>query len=132
MHDINKKLETESFTIFEWFENNYVKANNGRLQVAYDRGSLIWDKTAIKLFSTNVNSKPSFEPHSNKLCQKVSHKLQVLARVFNYIFQWKLKNNESIHNIVVWLQPIVMNVPQQTNNKINHLLDRTLRLRLVY
>lgn len=33
MHDINKKLETESFTIFEWFENNYVKANNGRLQV---------------------------------------------------------------------------------------------------
>ena len=33
MHGITKKPETESLTIFEWFENNYLKANSGRLPV---------------------------------------------------------------------------------------------------
>ena len=31
--DLIKKLETESLTIFEWFQNNYLKASSRKSQV---------------------------------------------------------------------------------------------------
>ena len=62
MNDITKNIETESLTIFEWFQINFFKANSGKSQVIlttcdklklYVRGSLMCNETTMKF---------SFEP----------------------------------------------------------------------
>ena len=30
LYDVTRKLESESLILFEWFHNNYLKANNGK------------------------------------------------------------------------------------------------------
>ena len=95
MNDITKKLKTECFAIFEWFEN--LKANSGKLQVMLKMDddkletnvgcSLIYNETTVKLLGVTVANKLSFEPHLNTVRKKVSHKLHALARVSNYISQ---------------------------------------------
>ena len=62
MIDIIQKLETESLTIFEWFENN------SKLIVENIRGNLICCETSVKLSGMTVGSKISFEPHLNTAC----------------------------------------------------------------
>ena len=33
VHDVQRKLESESLILFEWFHNNYLKANSGKSHV---------------------------------------------------------------------------------------------------
>ena len=84
------KLEPESLILFEWFHDNYFKANSGKCHVMLRtdnklkvnvKGSPISNDKMIKLLGVTVNNKLSFEPHLNLVCEKVSQKLHALARV---------------------------------------------------
>ena len=33
LYDVQRKLESESLILFEWFHDNYLKANNGKSHV---------------------------------------------------------------------------------------------------
>ena len=33
LHDVQRKLESESLILFEWFHDNYLQANNGKSHV---------------------------------------------------------------------------------------------------
>ena len=53
--------------------------------------SLIGNETRAKLFGMSVDNKPSFGPHFNTVCKKVSPKLHALARISNYNCQLNLR-----------------------------------------
>lgn len=61
-------LKTKCLAIFEWFQNNYLKANKGKSQAMFtidDKlelnvgGSLICNETIVKLLDVSVANKLS-------------------------------------------------------------------------
>ena len=77
MTDITKKLDTDTLTIFEWFQMNYLNVRSEKSQViltANDKlkinaaGSLISNETTAKLLGMTIDNTPSFETHLNTVC----------------------------------------------------------------
>ena len=100
LHDVQRKLESESLILFEWFQDNYLKANSAESQVMLTRdkklkinvkGSPISIEKIGKLLGVTVDDKLSFEPHLNLSWKKVSQELHVLARVSKFISKKKLR-----------------------------------------
>ena len=90
LYGVQKMLESESLILFEWFHDNYLKANSGKSHVMLKRGnkqkinvkgSPISDEKIVKLLGVTVDNELSFEPHLNLVCKKVSQKLHTLAMV---------------------------------------------------
>ena len=90
LYGVQKMLESESLILFEWFHDNYLKANNGKSHVMLTRGnkqkinvkgSPISDEKIVKLLGVTVDNELSFETHLNLVCKKVSQKLHTLAMV---------------------------------------------------
>ena len=129
----------ESFILFEWFHDNYLKANSGKSHVMLTtdnklkinvKGSPISNEKTVKLLGVTVDNKFSFEPHLNLVCKKVSQKLHALARVSKFISKKKLR---VIMKAFIMSQfsycPLVWMCHSRTlNNKINKLHERALRL----
>ena len=87
LYDVQRKLESESLVLFEWFYDNYLKANSGK-----SHAMLITDnelkinvncspssnEKIVKLLGVTVDNKLSFEPHLNLVCTKVSQNAKPL------------------------------------------------------
>ena len=96
---MQKKLESESLILFQWFYDNYLKANSSKFHALLTvdnklkiniKGSLISNEKMVKLLGVTADNKLSFEPHLNLVCKKVSQKLYALARVSKFISKKKL------------------------------------------
>ena len=90
----------ESFILFEWFHDNYLKANIGKSHVMLTtdnklkinvKGTPISNEKTVKLSGITVDNKLSFDPHLNLVCKNVSQKLHALARVSKFISKEKLR-----------------------------------------
>ena len=100
LYAVQRKLESQSLILFEWFHNNYLKGNSGKshamlttdhkLKISV-KGSPISKEKIVKLLGVTVDNKLSFEPHLNLLCKKVSQKFDALARVSKFISKKKLR-----------------------------------------
>ena len=97
---MQRKFESESLILFEWFHDNYLKANSGKSHVMLTtdnklkinvKGSPISNEKIVKLLGVTVDNKFSFEPHLNLVCKKVSQKLHALAKVSKFIAKKKLR-----------------------------------------
>ena len=85
------KITQESFT---WFASNQMKANrdkyhlllsshqNANIQIA---NATIQSSTSKKLLGVTIGNKLKFDKHVENICQKLSRKLNVLARLVNYM-----------------------------------------------
>ena len=139
LHDVQRKSESESLILFEWFHDNYLKANSGKSHVMLRidnklkinvKGSLISNEKIVKLLGVTVDNKLSFEPHLNLVSKKVCEKLHALARVSKFISKKKLR---VIMKTFIMSQfsycPLVWMCHSRTlNNKINKLHEKVLRL----
>ena len=139
LYDVKIKFESESLILFEWFHDNYLKANSGKSYVMLTidsklkinvKSSPISNKKMVKLLGESVDSKLSFEPGLNLVCKKVSQKLHAFARVSKFISKEKLK---VVMKAFIMSQfsycPLVWMCHSRTlNNKINKLHERALRL----
>ena len=94
LYDVQRTLESESLILFEWFPDNYLKADSCKSHVMLTtdnkqkinvKGSPISSGKIVKLLVVTVDNKLSFEPHLNLVCKKVSQKLHALARVSKFI-----------------------------------------------
>ena len=65
------KLEESTNNLFQWFRNNYMKANAGN--------ATFW------LQGISIDTTLSFEHHITSLCKKASQKLHALARIAHYL-----------------------------------------------
>ena len=139
LYDVKIRFESESLILFEWFHDNYLKANSGKSHVMLTtdnklkinvKGSPISNEKIVKLLGVTVDNKLSFESHLNLVCKKVSQKLHALARVSKFISKKKLR---VIMKAFIMSQfsycPLVWMCHSRTlNNKINKLHERALRL----
>ena len=78
---MQRKLESESLILFEWFRDSYLKANSGKSNIMLTKdnklkinvkGSLISNEKTVKLLGVTVANKLSFERHLNLVCKKVA------------------------------------------------------------
>ena len=97
---MQRKLESESLILFEWFHDNYLNANSGKSHVMLTtdnkqkinfKASPISNKKIVKLLGVTVDNKLSFEAHLNLVCKKVVKNIHALARVSKFISKKKLR-----------------------------------------
>ena len=135
------ELEHASSTLLTWCLNNGMKANPDKyhfLHTANDDvltvkvGQLeIKNSEKEKLLGVTIDNKLTFEPHIKNLCNKVSQKLNTLARgVSHYI---NFEQRRTIMKAFITSQfgycPLVwMFHTRKSNNRINRLHERSLRL----
>ena len=100
LYDVQRNFESECLNLFEWFHDNYLKANSGKSHVMLTtdnklkinvKGSPTSNGKLVKLLGVTVDNKLSFVSHLNLVCKKVSQKLHVLARVSKFISKKKLR-----------------------------------------
>ena len=140
-----KSLESDTYTVLNWFRFNEMKPNQGKchLMVAdinhrdYDGKSFIYLEDAfleneelVKLLGVKVDRKANFEEHISEILKEANRKLCALARISKFMYQDKLKllmrlfiESQFNHCPLVW-----MFHSRTLNNKINKLHERALRI----
>ena len=132
-------LEKNADKLFDWFSNNYLKANpdkcyrlvnttgNIRFNV---RNENISNSSNQKLLGVCFNSNFRFDDHVASLCKKASQKLNALTKVAQYM---NLAQRRSIMKAFICSQfgycPLVwMFHSRKINNRINSLHERALKV----
>ena len=134
-------LEKISMLAIPWFENNYMKLNTDKCslivsiykhkQVWANIGKdFIWESNHVKLLGITIARDLKFNKHVLKLCSKANQKLSALSRIGKL---FSLNKRRTLFKAFVVCQfkycPIVwMFHSQRTNNKINRLHERALRI----
>ena len=135
------RLEHDCYLAINWFENNYMKLNTDKCHLMisghkYENtfanigDDIIWEENKVELLGITIDRQMNFESHRAKLIAKANNKLSVLTRMINFLDFPKrrilLKSFfESQFNYcsLAW-----MFHGRGTNNKINHLHERALRM----
>ena len=86
--------------LLKWFHDNYFKVNDDKchlLVTDHDEDiylmigkELIKGTKSVKLLGIIIDNKLNFNEHVTKVCDKVSQKLHILARVATYMNTDKL------------------------------------------
>ena len=133
------KLQSASLKLFQWFENNHLKANPGKSHLLLSSKSSIemfiddqkiQSSTSETLLGVTIDSELNFEEHLSSICNRVSKKLIALARIANLM---SFENRRKIFKAFIESQfnycPLIWMQHSRTfNNKINHIHERALRL----
>ena len=141
LENVLKSLEKNSMLAIRWFENNYMKLNTDKCrlivsgykheQVWANIGKdLIWESNDVKLLGVTIDRDLKFDKHVLKLCSKANQKLSALSRMANLL---SFNKRRTLFKAFVKSQfkycPIVwMFHSRRTNNKINRLHERALRI----
>jgi len=139
IHQGVKDLEMISITLFDWFTNNYMKANPEKCNLLASRleninaiidGNLIEGSKSEKLLGIQLDCNLTFNEHVENLCKKASQKLSALARISSFIDESKRRVlfkafivSQFSYCPLVW-----MFHSRALNNKINRIHERALRI----
>ena len=135
---INTK-ETSSQVLFDWFSDNFMKANSGKSHLlmkgteithANVDGSMIKSNQKEIVLGINLDSELKFEDHVNFMSKKASQKLYAPARIAPFM---DLKQRRNIMKAFVESQfeycPLIWTFHTRAlNNKINRIHERALRI----
>ena len=92
--DVISKLEKSSKSIFEWFENNGMKANPDKCHLLVSKNenveanineNRISNTRFEKLLGVTFDNQLNFNHHISKISKTASNELHALARVSDYI-----------------------------------------------
>ena len=136
---VTENLESSSAKLSTWFISNRMKANPGKyhfLLTGNKEATLNIDQFQLEsskqqnLLGVIIDNKLTFEQHLNKLCSKVSQKLNALTRISNYIQpdQRRLIMKAFITSQFGYCPLVWMFHTRRINNRINRLHERSLRL----
>ena len=137
--EVISSLENCAVLLFEWFKNNYLKANSDKSHLicstneivqANINSDIICASKSEKLLGVTIDCNLSFEEHVKKLCNKASQKLSALARISSYMCT---KQKRRILKAFITSQfgycPLIwMFCSRNLNNRINRLHERALRI----
>ena len=139
--NVLKSFEKNSMLAIRWFENNYMKLNTDKchlivssyehVQVRASIGKdLIWESNDVKLLGITIDRDLKLDKHVLKLCSKANQKLSALSRIAKLL---SFNKRRTLFKAFVESQfkycPIVwMFHSRRTNNKINRLHERALRI----
>ena len=135
-----KTLESETNILLDWFKTNQMKPNEGKCHLFVINNSdnvtakvgnktLIGRKT-VDLLGIKIDNELRFTEHVTELCKKGNQKFHALARISNYLDQYKLKilMKTFITSQFNYCPLIWMFHNRTLNNKINRLHERCLRI----
>ena len=124
-----------------WFENNYMKLNTDKCHLivsGYKHEHIwtkigkdkIWESSDVKLLGVTIDNELKFDKHVSKICSKASRKLSVLARMSRLLsFEKRRVIFKSFVESQFKYCPLIwMFHSRHTNNKINRLHERALRI----
>ena len=129
------RLEHDSHLAIEWFENSYMKLNQGKCNLlvsGYKNEKIwtrigevkIWGSSKQKLLGVAIDRDLNFNEYVSSLYKKAGRKLPVLSR-----FSTKKTFTEIICRIPVWILSISLEFHgREINGKINHIHERSLRV----
>ena len=133
------KLKKETFTVFTWFQNNYLKTNSGKshlliisdyIQHINIGGNQLSCSKYEEQLGILIYYKLTFENHLSNIVQNVNQNLQSLAKISKYIRQKKLRiiMKAFVSSQFAYCPLIWMFHSRQINHKINKLHERALRI----
>ena len=142
LENVLKSIEKNSTFAIRWFKNNYMKLNTDKchLIVSGYKDEQVWENIGEELiWKSNDVVKPlwstvdrdlKFDKHVLRLCSKASQKLSAFSRMEKLLSQNKRKTlfkafveSQFKYCLIVW-----MFHSRRTNNKINRLHERVLRI----
>ena len=89
-----ERLEEGGNVLFEWFLNNFLKANADKCHLILSTdepfsinidNEVIKNSNNKKLLGINLNNRLGFDTHVANICNRVSKKLHALARISQYM-----------------------------------------------
>ena len=138
---VMQQLKQRSNIALRWFEDNNMKMNASKchLFVSGNKRELIWAKIGddqigesrtVKLLGVTIDNELKFDEYISNDCKKAQRKLTVLTRIKKYLDLKKLQlllktffDSQFKYCPLTW-----MFYSRTTNNKINKLHERALRL----
>ena len=143
--DLLKTLESETFSVLNWFKMNEMKPNQGKchLLVAdinhkyYSSNSYIYldnafleNEESVKLLGVKIDQNLDFEEHITSLLKEGNQKLHALMRIKKYLTKDKLRliMKTFIESQFNYCPLIWMCHSRDLNHKINKLHERALRV----
>ena len=137
--NVLKSFEKNSMLAIRWFENNYMKLNTDKCHLIVSSckykeawrnigKELIWKSNNVKRLGITTDRDLKFDKNVLKLYRKANQKLNALSGMANWL-SFKKGPFQSFCGVSVKYCPIVcMFDSRRTNNKINRLHERALRI----
>ena len=137
--EVISQLDKSLISIFEWFENNGIKANPGKCHLYLSKNgnfeakineNRISNTKFEKLLAVTFDNRLSFNHHISNICKTAGNELHALALVSNYMDQDKKRIlfNSYFLSQFNYCPLIWMNHNKSINNRINSLHERALIL----
>ena len=133
-------LEDDTLSAILWFENNYMKLNQGKChflthgttEVLWAKvgKEMIWESKAEKLLGVTVDKNLTFNTHLSNLCKKANQKVSALARIARILpfHKRRLIFKSFIESQFSYCPLVWMFCSRKMNRKMNYIHERALRL----
>ena len=136
---IIEKLEVKANDIFQWFNENAMKANADKCHLLITTneernisigGEKIQNSKSEKLLGVTIDNKLSFTKNVHEICDKNSQKINALARLSSFMSLEKRRiiMKAFVHSQLGYCPLIWMFHNRNLNNKINRIHERALRI----
>ena len=133
-----KKLEEVGKVLFEWFSNNFLKANADKCHLVLSTDELfsinidnevIKNSNNKKLLGINLNNRIGFDTHVANICNRVGKKLHALARIsqFMNIHKRRMTMKAFLTSEFGYCPLLCMFHSRKLNSRINKLHERALK-----
>ena len=143
--DLLKLLETETFSVLNWFRFNEMKSNNDKCHliiscnrnINYENKSFVYlenefleSEDTVKLLGLTIDKELKFKDHVTNLLKRGNQKLHALMRVSKFLNQEKLRliMKTFIESQFNYCPLVWMFHGRKLNTKINKLHERALRV----
>ena len=134
-----EKLEEVGKVLFEWFSNNFLKANADKCHLILSTdepfsinidNEVIKNSNNKKLLGINLNNRLGFDTHVANICSRVSKKLHALARISQYmsIHKRRMTMKAFIASEFGYCPLVWMFHSRKLNSRVNKLHERALRI----
>ena len=138
---VMQQLEQQSNIVLKWFEDNTMKMNASKCHLFVSGNKhehmwtkidddQIWKSRTVKLLGITIDNELKFDEYISNVCKKTQRKLTALTRIKKYLDFKKLRfllktffDSQFKYCLLTW-----MFCSRTTNNKINKLNERVLRL----
>ena len=136
---ILEKLEEVGKILFEWFSNNFLKANADKrhLILSTDKpfsinidNEVIKNDNNKKLLRINLNNRLGYDTHVTNICTRMSKTLHALARIsqFMNIYKRRMTMKAFIASEFGYCPLVWMFHSRKLNSRVNKLHERALRI----
>ena len=109
---ILEKLEEVGKVLFEWFSNNFLKANADKCHLILSTDEPL---------GINLNNRLGFDTHVANISNRVSKKLHALARILQYmnIHKWRMTMKAFIASEVGYCPLVLVFPSRKLNSRVN-------------